>query len=207
MLLKILNGGEPLLFRNNSDLGEFIAATGLVILFSPAWPWNCTDDLEKRQGTFTMPPPPPPPPCFLHHFIAICALKLGVSPGNPVTLNLDWWHWKTIGHLFYAPWSVGLNFIASCAGTEKGVIVWKHWNRGQFGDFFPMLPLNWTDDIEKQQGTSSVSHNFVFHCMAIVAMKLGLLSGNTHIWAKFMLTPVTLNVDLQFQPFVSGIHS
>ena len=132
VLLKILNDGEPLLFINNSNLGEFIAAAGLLILFSPAWPWNCTYDLQNVRAPFQCPPG-----CFVHHFIAMCALKLDFGePGNPVTLKLDGWHWKTKGHLFYSPPSVGLNFIASYAGTETGVIVWKRWNRGQFGDFF-----------------------------------------------------------------------
>ena len=63
-------------------------------------------------------------PSFVQHFIAIGEFKLELQSGNAqfgsnstiflsrVTLKFDRWHWKTIGHLFYATSSFVHHFVA-----------------------------------------------------------------------------------------------
>ena len=61
---------------------------------------------------------------FVHHFKAIGEFKLKLRSGNAqlgsksvtffrVTLKLDGWPWKTIGHIFYVGWSFVHYFIAT----------------------------------------------------------------------------------------------
>ena len=103
-------------FTNKANLRDLITATGLVILlrfdsnrrfFSPRdfefdrWPWKAVRHLFYTTSN------------FVHHFKAIGELKLELQPGNAqfrsksaiflsrVNLNVDGWHWKTIGDLFY----------------------------------------------------------------------------------------------------------
>ena len=66
-----------------------------------------------------------------------------------VTLKFDRWHWKTIGHLFYATLSLVHHFIAMCEfkmDLQSG--------NAQFGSilaiFCPVWPRNLMDDLEKQ---------------------------------------------------------
>ena len=76
------------------------------------WPWETIGHLfyvAKR---------------FMCHFIVISEFKLKLQSGNTqfgsksviflsrVTLKFDGWHWKTIGHLFYATSSFVHHFIA-----------------------------------------------------------------------------------------------
>ena len=61
---------------------------------------------------------------FVQQFIAICEFKLELQSGNAqfgssstifvgrVTSKFDRWHWKTIGHLFYATSSFVHHFVA-----------------------------------------------------------------------------------------------
>ena len=72
-----------------------------------------------------------------------------------VTLQFDVWPWKTIGHLVYATSSFVHHFVAISAfklESESG--------NGQFGSnstiFRAVWPWNLTDDLEKQQDTSSM---------------------------------------------------
>ena len=66
-----------------------------------------------------------------------------------VTLKFDGWHWKTIGHVFYAPSSFVHRFITigrfklelQSANAKFG---WKS------AIFCPVWPWNLTDNIEKQ---------------------------------------------------------
>ena len=56
-----------------------------LAIFCPVWPWNLTNDLQNRQGIFSI----------LHHAVRIIPKPL-----------------KTIGHLFYATSSSVHNFVA-----------------------------------------------------------------------------------------------
>ena len=63
---------------------------------------------------------------FVYHFIAISQFKPELQSGNAqfgskwtiflsrATLKFDRWHWKTIGHPFYATSSIVHHFIAIC---------------------------------------------------------------------------------------------
>ena len=72
-----------------------------------------------------------------------------------MTLKFDWWPWKTIGHLFYATSSF-VHHFATIGQFKLGL----QSGNAQFGSksaiFHPVWPWNLTDDIEKQQGTSSM---------------------------------------------------
>ena len=72
-----------------------------------------------------------------------------------VTLKFDGWPWKTIEHLFYATSSFVYNFIP--IGEFKFEL---QSGNAQFGStstiFRAVRPWNLMDDLEKQQGTSSV---------------------------------------------------
>ena len=72
-----------------------------------------------------------------------------------VTLQIDVWPWKTTGHLFYATSSFVHHFIA--IGDFKLEL---QSGNAQFGSnstiFRAVWPGNFTDDLEKQQGTSSM---------------------------------------------------
>ena len=72
-----------------------------------------------------------------------------------VTLQFDGWPWKTIGHLSFAVSSFVQHFIA--------IVEFKlelQSGNAQFGSnstiFRAVWPWNLTDDLEKQQGTSSM---------------------------------------------------
>ena len=90
-----------------------------------------------------------------------------------VTLQFEGWPWKTIS---------------------------KESRNAQFGSKWaiscPMWPWNWTDDIEKQQGT--VVSSFMHHFIAISEFKLKLLSGNAQFRSKstIFLSHVTLKFDV-----------
>ena len=72
-----------------------------VTLKFDGWPWKTIGHLSSAVSS------------FVQHFIAIGELKLELQSGNAqfgsnstiffsrVTLQLDVWPWKTIGHLFY----------------------------------------------------------------------------------------------------------
>ena len=72
-----------------------------------------------------------------------------------VTLKFNGWPWKTIGHLSYVASSFVHHFIAI---GEFKVELWS--GNAQFRSksmyFCPMWPSNLTNDLEKQQGTSSM---------------------------------------------------
>ena len=116
------------------------------------------DDLEKQEGTSSI----------LHQ--ALCIISNPLVNLNrsysPETLNLgkirlfcpsDWWSWKTKVHLFYT--------TLSCVHLFKAIIEFKldlhSWNT-QFGSksaiVCPMWPWSSLDDLYKQQGTFSISH-------------------------------------------------
>ena len=72
-----------------------------------------------------------------------------------MTLQFDAWPWKTVEHLFYATSSFAHHFVA--IGEIKLEL---QSGNGQFGSnstiFRAVRPWNLTDDLAKQQGTSSM---------------------------------------------------
>ena len=85
---------------------------------SPVWPWNLMDDLENDRA---------PRLCYIkfcasfqsHRWIqtgvTIRRRSIRVKIGkllSRVTLKLDGWPWKTIGHLFHVASSFVHHFIA-----------------------------------------------------------------------------------------------
>ena len=102
---------------------------------------------------------------FVHHIRAIGKFKLELQFGNAqfesksaifcpacVALNFAGWPWKTIGHIVYATLSPLLHFVAiggfklELQFGSKATISWAVW------------PWNFTDDLEKQEGTSPKQH-------------------------------------------------
>ena len=71
-----------------------------------------------------------------------------------MTLKIDVWPWKTLGHLSYAVSTFVHNFIAN----DEFKLELQSANT-QFGPkltiFLAACPWNLTDDLEEQQGTSS----------------------------------------------------
>ena len=72
-----------------------------------------------------------------------------------VTLQFDVWHWKTIGHLYYATSSSMHHFVAI-----GGFKLELQSGNAQFGSkstiFLAVWPWNLRCDLEEQQGTSSM---------------------------------------------------
>ena len=98
---------------------------------------------------------------FVHHFVAICEFKLELQSGNAqwgsksriffsrVTLKLDLWPWKTIGHLFYATSSFAYHFVT--IGEFKLELQSGNAQSGSnLTIFLAVWPWNLTDDLEKQ---------------------------------------------------------
>ena len=120
-----------------------------VTLKFDGWPWKTIGHLSFAVSS------------FVQHFIAIGAFKLELQSGNAqfgsnstiyfssVTLKFDRWHWKTIGHFFYATSSFVHHFVA--IGEFK---LESQSGNGQFGSNLTisraMWPWNLTDDLEKQ---------------------------------------------------------
>ena len=106
---------------------------------------------------------------LMHHFIAIGELKQKLHSGNAqfgsklaiflsrVTLKIDWWPWKTIGHLFYATSS----FVHHLVTIVEFNLELQSRN-AQFGSKSTIFWASWTwnlnDDLEKQKGFSPKRH-------------------------------------------------
>ena len=120
-----------------------------VTLQFHVWPWKTIGHLFYATSS------------SMHNFIAIGEFKLELQSGNAqfgskssiyfsrVTLQFDVWHWKTIGHLFYATSSFVHHFVA--IGDFKLEL---QSGNAQFGSnstiFRAVWPWNLTDDLEKQ---------------------------------------------------------
>ena len=94
-----------------------------------------------------------------------------------VTLKFDWWHWKTIGHLFYATSSFVHHFIA-IGEFKLGVTVRKRPIWDKISNFLSCVTLKfggwpWRTIGHLFYATSSVVH----HSEAICEFKLELQSG------------------------------
>ena len=93
-------------------------------------------------------------------WVTVRKLSIRVKISNflfTVTLKFDGWPWKTIGHLFYAVSSSVHHFIAISVfklGLQSGNA--KFWSKSVISFFLSVWPSNLIDDLEKQQGTSSL---------------------------------------------------
>ena len=140
-----------------------------IIIFVPSWPWNLTDDLEKQQGTSSTLLPAL---CIHSHpwnQIGITVQKRPIQYNiddfmSRVTLKFDGWPWKITGHLFCATSSFVHHFVAI---SEFKLELQP--GSAQFGsksaNICPLWPWNLTDDLEKQQSTSS----YLFQAVCIIA--------------------------------------
>ena len=133
-------------------IGDFLSR---VTLKFDRWPWKTIGHLFLVASSFP------------HHFIAISEFRLKLQSGNAqfgsksaiflsgVTLKFDGWPWKTTGHLFYDASSFLHHFIAISQFKLK-----LQSGNARLGSksaiFCPVWPSNFTDDLEKQQGTSSM---------------------------------------------------
>ena len=119
------------------------------------WPWKTIGHLFYAASS------------FVHQFPAIGEFKLELQSGNAkfgskstifltvLTLQFDVWPWKITGHLFYATSSFAHHFVTIDEfklGLQSG--------KAQYGTnsmiFLAVRPWNLTDDLEKQQGNSSM---------------------------------------------------
>ena len=150
-------------YINKGNLRDSIAATGLVISnWIPIVDFSARVTLKfdgwprKTIGHFLYTTT-----SFVHHFHSIDEVKIELQSGNAqigsklviflscVTLKLDGWPWKTIGHLFYSTFS----FVHHFKAIDQFKLELQSGN-SQFGSkseyFCPMWPRNFTDDLEKQ---------------------------------------------------------
>ena len=102
-----------------------------------------------------------------------------------VTLKFDGWHWKTIGHLFYAASSFMHHNIAIDEFKLTKVTVRKRSIRVKIGDFLSRVTLvfdewPWKTIEHLFYATSS----FVHHFLAIGELKLELQSRNAQFRSK-----------------------
>ena len=160
---------------NKANLRDLIAATGLVISnwiqivnFSArvtvkfdGWPRKIIGHLFYATAS------------FVHHFVLpIDEFKLELQSRNPqfgsnltiffsrVTYKFHGWPSKTIGHLFYATSSLVQHFVP--IGEFKLELQSGNAQSGSNSMIFlAVWPWNLTDDLEKQQGTSSKQHQAV----------------------------------------------
>ena len=117
----------------------------------------------------------------VHDLEAISEFKLELQSTNPqyvsksvifvscVTLKLDRWPWKTIGHLFYAVSSLVHRFIAiSGFKLELQLQSGNAQFRSNQWFFCPAWPWNLTDDIEKNRAPLlcyfKLCASFCSHC-------------------------------------------
>ena len=74
--------------------------------------------------------------------------------------KLDLWPWKTIGHLFYSTSSFVHHFVA-IGEFKLELQSGNAQSRSNSTTFRAVWPWNLTDDLEKQQGTSSKQHQAI----------------------------------------------
>ena len=119
-----------------------------VTLQFDVWPWKTIGHLFYATSS------------FVHHFITTGDFKLELRVRkhpiwvkiddffSRVTLQLDVWSWKTIGHLFYATSSFVHHFVA--ISEFKLELQSRNAQSGSNSTiFWAMWPWNFTDDLEK----------------------------------------------------------
>ena len=107
-----------------------------------------------------------------------------------MTLPLDEWPWKIIGHLCmssFVQYSKAIHEFK--LELQSGNT--KFWSKSV--NFFPMWPRNLTDDLEKQYGTSyMLLPSFVHHFTAIGEFKLSYSPEMPKIYDFFV--PLDLEI-------------
>ena len=176
-------------------------------IFRPVWPWNLMDDPKNNRAR-------------LLYYIKLCAsfqihqwIQTGVTVRETpnlgqnrrffshVTLKIDVWPWKTIGHHFYATSSFVHHSVA--IGEFKLELQSGNVQVGSKLTFFSRVTLQfdvwpWKTIGHLFYATSSFLHHFV----AIGEFKLELQSGNAQFGSKLMgfflaVWPCNLTYDLE----------
>ena len=167
------------------------------------WPWKTIGRIFYATSS------------FVHHFITIGEFKLELQSGNAqfgskstiffsrVTLQLDVWPWKTIGHLCYATSSFVHHFVA----ISEFKLELQSGN-AQFGSksmiFFSRVNLKFDRWHWKTIGhLFNATSSFVHHLVVICEFKLELQSGNAQFGSNSTIFravwPWNLTDDLQKQ--------
>ena len=120
-----------------------------------------------------------------------------------VTLKFDEWHWKTIGHLFYATSS----FVHHCVAISEFKVEF-HSRNAQFESkwmgFFVLCDLEtWKMTSKNNRAPLYATSSFVHHFVAIGEFKLDLQFGNPQFGSKSTILlaawPWNLTDDLEKQ--------
>ena len=135
------------------------------------WPWKTIGHLFYAISS------------FVHHYVAICEFKLESQYGNArfrsksaiflshVTWKFDEWHWKTIGHLFYAT-SPSVHFLQPSVNSTLS--------------YSPETPISGQNRRVSARATLKFDGQ---PCKTIGPR-------NAQIGAKFVLSSVTLTFDI-----------
>ena len=113
---------------------------------------------------------------------------------SQVTLKIDVWPRKTIGHLFYTMSS----FVHHFKSSQTWATAWKRSNRVKIGNFLSRMTLKIDEWPWKTIGhLSYAASTFVHHFIANGEFKLDLQSRNTQFGSKSMIffSRVTLKFD------------
>ena len=132
---------------------------------------------------------------FVHHFKSIGEFKLKLQSRNTqfgsksmiifvlYDLEIWWWPWKTIRHLFYTTLSFVHHFKA--IGEFKLELQSRN---AQFGSkstiSCPVWPWNLMDDLEKQKGTSPMLLQALCIIYSHQWIQTGVTVRKCTIWVK-----------------------
>ena len=147
---------------DSCDRPSNLTQIGLKLsIFQTLWSWNLMDDPKNNRAPLL---------CYFKLFASFHShwwIQTGVTVRKPliwvnidaflsrVTLKFDGWPSKIIGHLFNATSSFVQHFIA--IGEFKLELESGNTQSGSNSTLFRAVwPWNLTDDLQKQQGTSSV---------------------------------------------------
>ena len=196
--------------KNEANLWDLIAATGLVILyildsnlrlFRPLWPWHLLDDLKKHRA----------PLCasFQSHWwfqtrvtVQKHSIRVKSSMFLPrVTLKFDGWPWETIEHLIYANSSVVHHSVAICEFKLELQSSPEIPNSGQNRRFFFLCELEmWQMTLKIKRRLSWSISSFVHHFEAMCESQLDLYCVNAKFGSQSaifcLLWPWNLTDDL-----------
>ena len=173
------------------------------------WPWNLTMTLKKNRAPLL---------CYFKLYASFRShrwIQAGVTVRkrpiwvkiddffSPVTLQLDVWPWKIIGHLFYATSRFVQHFIA-IGEFKLELQSGNAQSRSKSTIFFSRVTLKFDGWPSKTNGhlfyaTSSLVHHFV----AIGEFRLELQFGNAQSGSKstifWAVWPWNLTDDLEKQ--------
>ena len=182
----------------NTQVGyKLVIFLSCVTLKIDVWTWKTIEHLSYAAST------------FVHHFIANGEFKLELQSGNAqlgskstiffshVTLKIDVWPWKTIGHLFYTMSSFVHHFKS--IGEVKLELQPGNTQVGyKLVIFLSCVTLKidvWT--WKTIEHLSYAASTFVHHFIANGEFKLELQSGNAQLGSKstIFFSHVTLKFD------------